>query len=529
MGEILSAFHNFVLFYSYTIFFYSYVAAAVMEIDFDRIDINQCPIGEGNPAPNYFAGTARCKNATTECEPIHGFGFRRGGYQCRCKPGYRLPRVVRTPYLGELVERATQMEYQRGFHCDKIGYIAVRTQNVERLFPEERIKLMGLMETLTGLHPNMSHSSRLDPTRLTDYMRSVTAKNCHHIAKKSPDRLVFRGDIAYGKEEQLENQARMALRLANFISAFLQVVDPTELFAEFRVPDKPLTAEQIIGEALATVIGDRRLQGCGVLFDRNQFGPNNTEFAPYAYRLERNTRKFFVDDLSRFHRQTKKHYLSQEYFRHLKMRWASNTDDLETYTTKINIRYNSSGLYGIRYDHYPLQYKAAELRHGYWTSPYFDCGGFHNQWLLTYAAPFFGWDKIKSKLEFKGVVAINVRVDELDLNQCQDDHYVNNAFKDTHKCDRASSRCVPILGRRFDAGGYKCECEQGYEYPYNDPITYFDGQILEAEYLNMVQDKPSRFDSLKCRIAAATKFQSLDLILLFGLLITFVYNLHIYN
>lgn len=32
----------------------------------DRIDINQCPKGEGNNGPNRFADTARCKKETTE-------------------------------------------------------------------------------------------------------------------------------------------------------------------------------------------------------------------------------------------------------------------------------------------------------------------------------------------------------------------------------------------------------------------------------------------------------------------------------
>jgi len=30
-------------------------------MDFERIDINQCPLGEGNKGPNHFADTARCK------------------------------------------------------------------------------------------------------------------------------------------------------------------------------------------------------------------------------------------------------------------------------------------------------------------------------------------------------------------------------------------------------------------------------------------------------------------------------------
>ena len=28
----------------------------------------------------------------------------------------------------------------------------------------------------------------------------------------------------------------------------------------------------------------------------------------------------------------------------------------------------------------------------------------------------------------------------------------------------------------FETGAYKCECVQGFEYPYEDYTTYFDGQ-----------------------------------------------------
>ena len=43
----------------------------------------KCPKGRGNDGPNRFAGTDKCKRDTTECEPLHGYGFRRGGYQVR--------------------------------------------------------------------------------------------------------------------------------------------------------------------------------------------------------------------------------------------------------------------------------------------------------------------------------------------------------------------------------------------------------------------------------------------------------------
>ena len=51
---------------------------------------------------------------------------------------------------------------------------------------------------------------------------------------------------------------------------------------------------------------------------------------------------------------------------------------------------------------------------------------------------------------------------------------------------------MPIQGREFEAGGYKCECIQGFEYPFEDPITYFDGQVMEAEFNNIVKDTHSR-------------------------------------
>merc|ERR1711879_373016 len=94
----------------------------------------------------------------------------------------------------------------------------------------------------------------------------------------------------------------------------------------------------------------------------------------------------------------------------------------------------------------------------------------------------------------------------LDIDQCPDRYHVPNAFKETHKCDDKSSYCVPIQGRGFETGGYKCECKQGYEYPFEDPITYVDGQFTESEFNNMVVGKPTRYDMLKCISFGHTKF-----------------------
>lgn len=483
----------------------TYVAASVVEMDFYRLDINQCPQSEGNNDPNYFAGTAKCKKDTTTCEPVHGYGFRRGGYKCRCRPGYRLPKHMKGPYWGELIERASESEYKDSFNCHKIDNLAVKTQNVQPLEEKDRNKIMSRMETLTGLYRNSSLAgSRYDINQISEKIRKAIGRDeCQLYMNIDPSRLRLPGNFAYGKEQQFENQARAALRVSHFISSFLQVVDPREAFAEFRVPDKPLSKDQVIGEALSTLISDRQIQGIGIWFDRNQFNQHKSTrfFAPYAYRLERNARNFFVLDMAAKSPDTEEHYTSNESFQSLKTRWMIGTENLDTYTVKVNIRFNSSGLNLIRYDQYPLQYKVAQLEHGYWSEPFQDCG-LHNQWLISYSSPFFGWDHLKMRVEFKGIVIVNLKLSELDVNQCDaDDYHVSNAFKDTHKCDRKSTKCVPVPGRKFESGGYKCECLQGYEYPFNTPTTYIDGQMMEAEYSNVVQGRPSRFDSLVCRLA----------------------------
>lgn len=512
-----------------------YVAASVIEMDFNRLDINQCQTS-ADPnylEANYYSDTAKCRKDTTSCEPIHGYGFRRGGYQCRCKPGFKLPKHVRGPYLGELVERASDFELRQGFHCQKIENLAVKTQNVQLMPEKDRNKIISKMETLTGLHAfknasNAFASSRFDINVLSDKIRKqLTRDECQALLSNEyqKEKLKLPGNIAFGKEQQFENQARAALRLSHFISSFMQLVDPKEVFAEFRMPDKPLTKDQIIGEALATLIGDRQIQGVGIWFDRSQFNLHqqqqqnypsgssaklNQYFAPYAYRLERNARNFFVQDLASPGLDQSKvfsdeFYTQNESFQKLKTRWMTSTENLDTYTLKVQIRFNSSGLNLIKYDRYPLQYKVAQLEHGYWSQPFYDCSGIHNQWLISYSSPFFGWDKLKLKVEFKGIVIVNLKLNDLDVNQCDsrlNTQDIYNAFKDTHKCDRKSTRCVPISGRKFDSGGYKCECLQGYEYPFNLPTTYIDGQMMEAEFSNVLQNRPSRFESLGCRLSA---------------------------
>jgi hypothetical protein len=54
-------------------------------------------------------------------------------------------------------------------------------------------------------------------------MKHLNVKAYYSFCSYTPQELILHGDIAFGAEEQFVNEAKMAVRLANFISAFLQV------------------------------------------------------------------------------------------------------------------------------------------------------------------------------------------------------------------------------------------------------------------------------------------------------------------
>ncbi|KAG8237072.1 hypothetical protein J437_LFUL005179 [Ladona fulva] len=378
--------------------FPTYTAVSVLELNFDRIDINQCPKGKGNSGPNRFADTARCRKDTTECEPLHGWGFRRGGYQCRCQPGYRLPNFVRRPYLGEIVERATSEQYYNSFGCEKIGWVHKMPVQWERASSETREKYMDKYYEYRNFSKGAEslHASKMNIHEVLNFILSV---NEHTCKRYNPQDLVLSGGIGFGMEQQFENEARMAVRLANFISAFLQVSNPKEVYSGKLVADKPLSEDQMIAETLALVLGDTKIWSAGTYWDRDKF-INRTLFAPFAYKKELNTRDFKVEDLARLNK-TEELYLNKPIFKLLKKRWSTNFDDLEQFNLKLKIRYSEAGEYLRKYEHYPTFYRAANLDQGQWSTPYFDCNGLVKKWLISYSAPFFGWDSIRHKLEFK--------------------------------------------------------------------------------------------------------------------------------
>lgn len=157
-----------------------YTAVSVVEMDLDRIDINQCPKGQGNKGPNRLADTARCKKETTECEPVHGWGFRRGGYQCRCKPGFRLPSTIRRPFLGELVERADEDMYRNGYDCLKIGWIHKTPIQWEKAPYHVREKYLEMHHEYRNVSQGAAalHTDKMNIDQALKFIIGVNEKSC---------------------------------------------------------------------------------------------------------------------------------------------------------------------------------------------------------------------------------------------------------------------------------------------------------------------------------------------------------------
>ncbi|CAG5116099.1 unnamed protein product, partial [Candidula unifasciata] len=489
-----------------------FTAVATMDIEFERLDMNQCPIMQGNPNPNAFAGTARCR-PTTSCEPLMGYGFRRGGYQCVCNPGYYYPWWHDGPFLGIEIEEATKDEWEVGYNCLTVQDRQV-IPNVNPSFVRKRRSIATPRQIFLQevLEPNQSprltkHLKRVLIPRIkaireqveretreareanpkvtikkrhvakhkikegaahkrskreaTDEQavnrmlkilqryRDTTSQNCN--TKKAYE-LLLPGDAAYGVEKQFEAQGRTALRLAHFLSNFLQNVDEYEEFGNLR-GDRRLNETQIYAEVIANVMADWKIVGAGVFFDRYKFrmSPpiNNTDprflngitrefFGPYAWKVQATSvggvggADFFraIDFAGK-----NSYYTDEPWFFNMKARWATNFVGLKKFTAKPMIRSDYNGTSLVRFEYYPYTYRAAQYEDGEWLRPQFKCDGMSNTWSVTYLAPFFGKDDVKQGIEFKGVVTVDVALREMSINQCPADFATPNAFKNTARCD----------------------------------------------------------------------------------------------
>ncbi|KAM7394708.1 hypothetical protein PAMP_021494 [Pampus punctatissimus] len=108
-------------------------------------------------------------------------------------------------------------------------------------------------------------------------------------------------------------------------------------------------------------------------------------------------------------------------------------------------------------------------------TPFLDCedGRFVPSWMLTLSTSFYG---LKPDLtpEFRGVIRVDVNIQDIDLDQCTTG---DGWFADTHQCNRTTMECMPITGRGFRLGQYCCHCKEGYYNPEIAPQDLDGGPV----------------------------------------------------
>ncbi|XP_048254912.1 uncharacterized protein LOC124137543 [Haliotis rufescens] len=583
-----------------------FVGVITMDIDFNQIDFNACPVSIGNPGPSFLSGVSRCKTKTTGCKHKPGFKFKRGGYVCVCRPGYSYPKWIDPPFQGVHIEQATEEEYKTGFQCTSTDFrqvlpvvdtlegvtieggsntltsggvdlgtssltsrfksrrlrsinesyeeeILVKSEqeeaasndnsnidygyyNIPNIYPQpehltiKKLTPKHVMKIRKGLQnghrryiskhtmrelreywrdkynvtkTRRKRSTSFDPKAFNRMMsvfrhkESVTAENCH---TKEPSLLQMAGDVGYGVNKQFEMEARTALRLAHFISNYLQNNDPNENFGNLRGGGR-LHVEHLFGEVIANVMSNFKIRSSGVFFDRNQFVNQDDTvrefFGPLAFKKEGS---FYSVDTAGL----PKHYVDEDWYREQKGRWGTNTEGLKTYKMRSLVRSDPAGTSTVRHEYFPLRYKAPAYTDGTWGRPTFKCDGRVDEWVMTYVVPFFGFDQLRRKLLFKGVVTVDVPLSLLEINQCPQNFYVANAFKNTAKCDQLSTKCGPLAGFKFLRGSYRCTCREGFEYGHMDGKFWIEGSLLELEWEKKIRGLFSRFDALRCRTSSSS-------------------------
>uniref|UniRef100_A0A1I8FIM8 C2H2-type domain-containing protein n=1 Tax=Macrostomum lignano TaxID=282301 RepID=A0A1I8FIM8_9PLAT len=524
------------------------------------------------------------------CEPLPANGYQRGGYVCPLPPGYRYPYWQNGPFLGRDIEQAFR---GRGRPVRQAAAeeetIARRDQELVHLMHLYNASAMAELRSKVAEHDrrdrelkraqkagelwtgslNVHYLGRLATfdadrfkaaTQLISFTASVTPENC---ALKTPQQLELPGEA--GTEPTPASrwvQARSALRLAHFLSAFSQNVNPDEVYGPF-YSDKHLNRDQLFGEAFANVhvrrvdsVSRHLLRPGGILGpaaqaphrilrpDRIQAGQRRHRRPETASQLS-----FVAEDAAGW--PLERAYFERDWFRILKQRWASNTYGLETFVKQaVPVPAVLSSAQICRYVLVQAVLRLQQER---------DPNSRHvNDWVITVAAPF-GYSEQRS-LQFLGVTAVNCPAwtswtstnkqsllalmessqnsnlkvtraqGESDGSVCvksgapQLDSPINKAFfaplfnYNIHartallltmisslEC-KIVPQCVPVIQNKFQLENYKCECRQGFEYPYNDISIWFfaGGTVSESVRTSSSATRPTNYRMLKCREGAGS-------------------------
>ncbi|EDO46341.1 predicted protein, partial [Nematostella vectensis] len=110
----------------------------------------------------------------------------------------------------------------------------------------------------------------------------------------------------------------------------------------------------------------------------------------------------------------------------------------------------------------------------------------------------------------RGVTTIDIELTNVDINQCEETlggTFQFGVFAGTHHCKNETTQCVPVTGRGFRAGSYKCICKPGYYFPLLTPQKYFNGTDIEryaSDNQSEYYTTAGSFECLPCKKGCTT-------------------------
>ncbi|XP_062500721.1 metabotropic glycine receptor-like [Corticium candelabrum] len=303
-------------------------------------------------------------------------------------------------------------------------------------------------------------------------------------------------------EKRWINKARTAVFLANLVTSVLSVMDAENSSenqrARFDPVYGPMDDRWLYDIVRNTVETDRDVIGSGICFARYKY-KNYQNFCPYASESQDTSlgdpEHVTVKDLS-----------IPNYF------YTDEKTEAEWWhgpRKKLKGRLE----WGLSHFEFLGQHKVLStvmqdfpvvtVDDGYWTKPYYDCGGAY-RWMITYLAPFLS--RVSHGLDiyhYIGVTSIDIDLSHIDINQCDTEPHANSTkeghkdvltdqFRGSHRCNSDTTFCRFIPGYGFRRGSYTCMCKPGWYFnpslKLNDiSIEYegswgFNGTFLEKEY-----------------------------------------------
>ncbi|XP_043546414.1 probable G-protein coupled receptor 158 [Chiloscyllium plagiosum] len=194
--------------------------------------------------------------------------------------------------------------------------------------------------------------------------------------------------------------------------------------------------------------------------------------------------QIFLQDLSASARHLANHTVETDWFHRLKQQPTAEAS-LHRKLLRDELR-SSHRRRGTRY--------LVDKTHIKWSAPYLECehGKYNPLWLLTLSTSFYGL-KPDFQPEFRGVVRVDINLQNVDIDQCSTEGW----FGGTHKCRLNSTKCVSPKGRGFMLGAYDCSCKSGFYRPSSVSLKSFDGKVKQHAISQGYHG--SEYECLPCR------------------------------